>query len=508
MRALGDSRAREAFTEARRVLDDVELPSPHTRPAIAFALPWATAPAVPPGAPGAAAPSWLSRLSGPLSAAAAGVAAGEVTSTSLVSDALAAVAARDDELHAVVDLDADAALAEAVELDAERRDGRWRGPLHGVPMTVKDVIDVAGFLTRAGSDAYVDRPAEDAAAVGRLRRAGAVVIGKVSTHEFALGVTSPQSRNPHDPTRLPGGSSGGSAIAVATGMGLASLGTDTRASIRVPAALSGVVGLKATFGRVPTEGVVSLSWTMDHVAPMASTVADAGLVLEVLAGLEPGSLVEAATMGDLAGLRVGVPPAAFDDAAPPVDASVRSALASLAAIGADVVDVARPAAPDFALASAAGLFVSRCEAAAFHRSLGLDRSRYWAEVDDQLREAATVTAVDYLDAQRARTVLATDMARVLESVDLLAMPTSPVVAPPAEDYAEYLMLLARNAIPWSFVGFPALSLPCGWVAIDHDGASAGPRLPVGLQLVAPPDREDLLLRVAIALEAALAGAGS
>ncbi|MEZ5143283.1 MAG: amidase [Acidimicrobiales bacterium] len=459
------------------------------------------------GRSGAAAPSWLSRLSGPLSAAAAGVAAGEVTSTSLVSDALAAVAARDDELHAVVDLDADAALAEAVELDAERRDGRWRGPLHGVPMTVKDVIDVAGFLTRAGSDAYVDRPAEDAAAVGRLRRAGAVVIGKVSTHEFALGVTSPQSRNPHDPTRLPGGSSGGSAIAVATGMGLASLGTDTRASIRVPAALSGVVGLKATFGRVPTEGwcrcrgrwTTSPRWRRPSPTPAWCSRSSPGSSRARWS--RPRRWVTSPGCGSACRRRPStMPPRRWTPRCDPHWRRWRRSAPTSSTWLARL--------PPTSLASAAGLFVSRCEAAAFHRSLGLDRSRYWAEVDDQLREAATVTAVDYLDAQRARTVLATDMARVLESVDLLAMPTSPVVAPPAEDYAEYLMLLARNAIPWSFVGFPALSLPCGWVAIDHDGAAAGPRLPVGLQLVAPPDREDLLLRVAIALEAALAGAGS
>ena len=155
--------------------------------------------------------------------------------------------------------------------------GRWRGPLHGIPVTVKDIIDVAGVPTRCGSAAYHDVPEVDAVGVARLRAAGAIVLAKVSTHEFALGVTTPQSRNPHDQTRIPGGSSGGSAIAVSTGMGLASLGTDTRASIRVPAALSGVVGFKPTYGSVPTGGVVPLSWTMDHVAPITSSVADAAL---------------------------------------------------------------------------------------------------------------------------------------------------------------------------------------------------------------------------------------
>src|SRR5947208_7862884 len=164
---------------------------------------------------------------------------------------------------------------EAAVRDDEAASVAFRGPLHGIPVTVKDVIDVSGAPTRAGSAAFHRRAAVDATGVARLRAAGAIVLAKVATHEFALGVTTPQSRNPHDPTRIPGGSSGGSAIAVATGMGLASLGTDTRASIRVPAALSGVVGFKATYGTVPTDGLVPLSWTMDHVAPMAVTVGDA-----------------------------------------------------------------------------------------------------------------------------------------------------------------------------------------------------------------------------------------
>jgi aspartyl-tRNA(Asn)/glutamyl-tRNA(Gln) amidotransferase subunit A len=312
----------------------------------------------------------------------------------------------------------------------------------------------------------------------------------VTTHEFALGVTSPQSRNPHDPTRIPGGSSGGSAIAVSTGMGLASIGTDTRASIRVPAALSGVVGLKPTFGSVPTTGVVPLSWTMDHVASMARTVEDAVLLLDALRA--PDSPASAPWAGsDVRGLRVGIPASTFTGAEHGVVAQVEAALTRLSDLGCEVTPSGRPSLEDLESANAAGLIISRCEAASFHRALGADRSLYWEEVADQLDAAAEVLAMDYIDAQRLRAELAGALLAVFDHVDVLAMPTAPVVAPPVEDFADHLTLLSRNAIPWSLVGFPAISVPCG---------SSG-SLPVGLQLVAPPWREDLLVALGSAVDA-------
>ena len=422
---------------------------------------------------------------GPLTAAAAALGAGATTSADLVAGALARIEERDGELNAVVALSG-SAMAAAAELDAELRAGHRRGPLHGIPITVKDVIHVAGLPTRAGSDAFSVDPDCEGTGVARLRAAGAVIVGKVSTHEFALGVTSPQSRNPWDPKRIPGGSSGGSAISVATGMALASLGTDTRASIRVPAALSGVVGLKPTYGRIPTDGIVSLAWTMDHLATMALSVDDAAAMLDVL--LAGGSSLAGTTL--LGPAVVGVPRCGYAGAEPGVAAAAAAAVDALGHRGFAVVDVARPDAEDLELANAAGLVISRSEAAAFHRSLGADRRLYWEEVDQQIGLGLQVSAVDYLDAQRARGELATGLLGVFDDCDVLAMPTVPVVAPLAEDFASYLMVLARNAIPWSLVGFPAVSIPCGW----SDG------LPVGLQLVAPPGREDLLVAVARAVE--------
>lgn len=495
------STAGAAFEAARRCLAATPLPSVHSRPAIELR------PGYLDDRPGEAsaisersdAPPEPDPTAGPLQRAAWELARGCTTARALTEAALGAVAERDGELRAMVEVCAERALAEADACDAEAASGRRRGPLHGLPVTVKDVIDVAGMATRAGSDAYHDVPRADAEAVARLRGAGAIVIGKATTHEFALGVTSPQSRNPHDPTRIPGGSSGGSAISVATGMALASLGTDTRASIRVPAALSGVVGLKPTYGRIPTAGVVSLAWSMDHVAPMAVTVADAAVVLDVL---DPGGAFDgrpfAAAAGEpLDGLRIGVPEAAFEGCEAGVARAVARAIECASALGCGVANVARPDAADLELANAAGLVVSRCEAATIHHSFDLCRDLYWEEVAEQLALAEGLPAIVYLQAQRARRALGEGLLAVFEDCDLLAMPTVPLVAPPVDDFAAHLMTLARNAIPWSFVGFPALSLPCGRV----DG------LPVGLQLVAAPYREDLLVRVGTAVERELAVAG-
>ncbi|MBI2705898.1 MAG: amidase [Actinobacteria bacterium] len=480
MTAVQGSTAGDAFVDARRQLEGSALTNVHLRPAFDF-TPAATRAA--PGLAGSGAPV------GPLHDAMGAIARREVSCRELVESALAAVDEHNDELVGLVEVAASRARGEADRLDAELAAGKSRGRLHGIPITVKDVIDVAGLPTRAGSLAYHEVPSRDAAAIERLRLGGAVVIGKASTHEFALGVTSPQSRNPHDATRIPGGSSGGSAIAVATGMGLASVGTDTRASIRVPAALCGVVGFKPTYGRIPTSGVVSLSWTMDHVASMAATVADAALLIDELAGRDGCAGAAGASVD---GFRVGVPPAAFEGADPAVASVVARAIETLSDAGCSVIESDRPSIDDFDLASAAGLVVSRCEAATMHRGLGLDRSLYWEEVAEQLVEAEGLRAVDYLHAQRLRAQLGAELSEVFESVDALVMPTAGVVAQPVTDFADYLMVLARNAIPFSFLGFPALSVPCGAVG----------GLPVGLQFVAAPAGEPLLAAVGTAFEAA------
>ena len=468
--------ARAAFDQALEELDALPLSDTRARVPYDYSLPAQDRPASPVAA------SEPHGGPGPLGEALAALRSGDLSATELTTRSLQAIEERNSELVAVVEVTAESALATAARLDRAAAAGDTLGPLHGIPITVKDVIDVAGVPTRCASAVYEGRPDRDATSVARLRAAGAVILGKAATHEFALGVTSPQSRNPWDTTRIPGGSSGGSVAAVMSGMGLGSLGTDTRASIRVPAALSGAVGFKATYGKVPTQGVVSLSWTMDHVAPMACTVSDAARLHEVLtADGRPLAGIPARVDG----LPIGVAHSAFADASDALAGVVLDAIDRLGEEGATVSRSTLPSPEDLALANAAGLVVSRVEAAAFHRGLGLDLDLYWEEVGDQLRAATTIAGVDYVDAQRRRGELAHRLLGAFDHHDVLVMPTAPVVAPLVDDFAGYLMLLSRNAIPWSFVGFPAVSVPCGQV----DG------LPVGLQIVAPPDREDLLVAV-------------
>jgi aspartyl-tRNA(Asn)/glutamyl-tRNA(Gln) amidotransferase subunit A len=419
---------------------------------------------------------------GRISEAAAALRNGGKSCRDLVDEALTAIERDSDRLGAFVEVLADEARATADTLDAELRQGEDRGALHGIPVSIKDVIDVAGATTRAGSEAYHEVAVRDAASVAMLRRAGAIMLGKTSTHEFALGVTTPQARNPHDPSRIPGGSSGGSGIAVATGMGLASLGTDTRASTRVPAALCGVVGLKPTFGLLPTDGVVPLSWTMDHVGILAPSVEDAAVVLDVLTG--PVRQVAPSAGRSINGVRIGVPDAALQDSEPEVLSSFNEALELLRSSGAEISSCGEPDELDLGNANAAGLVASRCEAAAFHRSRGIDRKLLWAETRDQLNAADNVLATDYIDCQRFRSQLRDRMLGLFEEYDVLAMPTTPVTAPLVERAEEYLLTLSRNAIPWSLLGFPALSVP--------SPTSSG-QLPVGFQLVARPHAEEVLV---------------
>jgi aspartyl-tRNA(Asn)/glutamyl-tRNA(Gln) amidotransferase subunit A len=422
-----------------------------------------------------------------LTEALAGLREGRLTTRELVEDALL-VAGDSTDYGAVVALDEEAVRAEADRLDAARRAGRARGALCGIPVTVKDVIDAAGYPTRAGSLAYHDAAPADAAGVARLRDAGALVLAKVATHEFALGVTTPQCRNPHDPTRIAGGSSGGSAIAVATGVGLASLGTDTRASLRVPAHCCGVVGFKPTFGRFSTRGIVPLSWTIDVIGPIARTVEDAATVLNVL-GTAP--FLDAGGRDGPGHLVVGVVPSVFEDAEEDVAHCCEAALARLATLGCRLVELDAPGLAELEEANALGLLISRSEAAAFHRSRGTDLSLCIDEVRDQLVAGLSISAADYLDAQRQRRALAERTVAAFSLCDVVVSPTAPLVAPPYGDYERYLLRLSRNPILWSLVGAPAVSMPCG-------ASRSG--LPVGLQIAAAPGREQTLVDIGVALE--------
>ncbi|HUZ09057.1 MAG TPA: amidase [Acidimicrobiales bacterium] len=494
----GNAVASRSFDDARELLHGLEVPAPAAPPPLSLTgshLGPYPAMMPPPPLPAYVGRGGGSRLPPPnggaaITEVAAAVARGSISARQLLEQSLDALAGT-GHLGAMVHLDAASLRREADVLDTEAAAGQVRGPLHGVPVTVKDVIHVTGMPTRAGSAAYESLSPAEGTGVARLRAAGALIMGKVATHEFALGVTTPQCRNPHDPEAISGGSSGGSAIAVATGVGLASLGTDTRASLRVPAALCGVVGFKPTLGRVPIDGIVPLSWTMDHLGPIARTVADASAVLEVLAG--PGGLGSGPGRTRSRPV-VGVVPAILEEADGAVADAVDGALGVLSGLGCPVSVVPGPGSEDLDVANALGLLISRSEAAAFHRSQGTDLDRCIPEVRDQLRAAQEITAVDYLEAQRQRSALADRTLAALAGVDVLVTPTTPVPAPSRDDYEDYLLVLSRNAIIWSLVGSPALSLPCG----------AAGRLPIGVQLTAAPGAERLLARIGTMLEQALA----
>ncbi len=429
---------------------------------------------------------------GPLLSAASALRAGSASATALVRQALARIEEWNPRTAGFVHVLTDEALREAAACDADAARGQWRGLLHGLPVTVKDNLHVAGAPTRAGSDAYQAAPTEDAAAVARLRAAGAIMLAKVTTHEFALGVTAPQARHPRDAARIPGGSSGGSAISVAVGAAYASLATDTRASIRVPASLCGVVGFKPTFGVVPTAGLVWLSWTVDTLGVLAGSVGDATLALDVISGGDL-HLGQANTRSGVARLRVGLPRAAFIGADAAVAAAVEAGLRRLEAAGAVVVPVEHPTEDELGWSNAAGLIVSRAEALEYHRTVGTNWRHVWVETRDQFEATAQLQLSDYLLAQRFRADLASTMLAEMQTHNLaaLAMPSTLVTAPLAADAEQYFTRLSKLAIPWSILGWPVLSVPASVPA------SA---LPVGVQLVAPPFEEPTLVQLGRAVE--------
>ncbi|RGD57108.1 Asp-tRNA(Asn)/Glu-tRNA(Gln) amidotransferase GatCAB subunit A [Kitasatospora xanthocidica] len=444
-----------------------------------------------------------------IAAASARIRERRLSPVELVDSVLGRIDRVEPHLGAYVAVAAEQARDAAREAEREIARGRYRGPLHGVPVGLKDLIDVAGSPTTASSrvrDGH--RAAADSTVAARLRAAGAVLAGKTHTHEFAYGLTTPQTANAWDRERVAGGSSGGSAVAVAAGAATFALGTDTGGSIRVPAALNGVVGLKPTYGLVPRHGVTPLSWSLDHVGPITRTVEDAALVLAALAGHDPRDPASVAAPAvdyrperepDLTGVRVGVPVNHYvDHVDPEVAAAVHHAVARLEALGARPVEVEVPLAR-YLLPTLWGLVAP--EASAYHaRTLRTAPELYQADVRVLLEAGELIDAGDHLRAQRARTLIRDAWARVLEEVDVIAAPTVPTTAVRAgqetvtwpdgtsEGVADaYVRLCA----PANVTGLPALTVPAG-----QDAAG----LPIGLQLLGRPFDERTLLRVGHAYE--------
>lgn len=430
------------------------------------------------------------------------IASGELRAERLTEDALATIARLQPSLNAFITVTGDAALADARKADREIAAGQYRGPLHGIPISLKDLIDVAGIPTTAGSKVREGRLAiTDAPIVRHLKQAGAVLVGKTNLHEFAFGTTSEDSgwgpaRHPIDPTRSPGGSSGGSAIAVATGMSIASVGSDTGGSIRIPAAVCGIVGLKPGWGEISAHGVVPLSRQLDHVGPLTRSVDDAGLMYHVLRGETPADLHD--DRESLFGIKLASLDGYFmDRLSQDVEAVIQAALGLIRDGGVKLSSVSLPHATDIAPIY---LHLVLADAAAYHATTLAERPHaYTPNVRIRLEMGRHVLGEDYVRALRGRDVIRSEVDRALAAVDALVLPALSIEAPPigaatvpvkgGQEPVRSAML--RCTQPFNLSGHPAISVPCGTTA-------AG--LPVGLQIVGKTGRTLDLLRIARAIE--------
>jgi aspartyl-tRNA(Asn)/glutamyl-tRNA(Gln) amidotransferase subunit A len=446
-----------------------------------------------PGQPTVAEPATIAEL-------AVALAAGHTSCEAVTRACLDRIDLFGNSTNAFITVMRDEALADARAADAARAAGAPLGLLHGLPISLKDIIDVRGVPTTAASAVRRRHVAgADAIVVERLRAAGAVIVGKTNLHEFALGPTNDDSaygpvRHPKDENLSSGGSSGGSAVSVATGMAWASVGTDTGGSIRIPAAACGIVGLKPSIGEVPTDGVVPLSPTFDHVGPLGRTVADVRLLFDVMTGMAPA----VGTIPELRELRVGIPrPYFFDQLDPGVAASFERACGRLSQQGVKLQPVTIPH-----VAETGPIYVTLAlaEAAEYHAStLETQAADYHPSVRVRLEAARYILAEDYLRARRGRRTLVAEVDAAIDSVDVLMLPTLPVPAQPIgaatvrigdwQDSVRNTML--RLTQTFNVTGHPAITLPC-------EPTPAG--LPVGLQLVGARGATRRLLNVAAAFE--------
>jgi aspartyl-tRNA(Asn)/glutamyl-tRNA(Gln) amidotransferase subunit A len=417
----------------------------------------------------------------------------------LTADALRRIAAAGPRLNAFVTVVEDAARARAEALDRDLARGIDHGPLHGIPIAHKDCIYTKGIRTTAGSKIFADFvPDADAEVVARLHDAGTVMLGKTGMHELAYGITSANPhfgavRNPWDTERTPGGSSGGSGVAVAAGLVPLATGTDTGGSIRVPASFCGVVGLKPTFDRVSRRGVMPLGLTLDHVGPLTGTVRDAAIVFRVMADHPSGYVPP--SRAEIRGLRIGVPSNFFFEGLDPeVTASVRLAVQTAAALGAHVTEVA---VPDCGALNTVARLVLLAEASAVFARYLDRRGDFGSDVLALIEQGRLIPATDYIDAQRVRRMLAGEFSKVWTNLDCLITPATPFPAPKIDattNSAAIRVATTRLVRPFNALGWPALALPCGF---------SGGGLPIGLQLVGAPRQEDTLFQAGAAIEDAL-----
>jgi len=414
----------------------------------------------------------------------------------LTQECLGTIERLNPTLNAFITITAESALQEAQQAEEEIAHGDWRGPLQGIPIGLKDLIDTAGIRTTAGSAVFRDRiPTEDADVVKKLKAAGAVFVGKQNLHEFAYGGSSLIShfgspRNPVNPEFFTGGSSGGSAAAVASGMCYGAIGTDTAGSVREPAALCGIVGLKPTYGLVSTSGIIPLSLSLDHAGPITRTAEDAAILLDAVT--EPSTKCREALQRGIEQFVIGIPRQYFfEDLHPEVAAAVERAIVQLTALVSGTRELNLAVDEDRTLQSA--------EAYAYHRErIAASPEVYQPETLRRIRSGERFTASEYQSALEGLRQVRREIVGKFEEVDVLVMPTTPTPAPRIADLIENPSLLRptelfllRNTRPVNVWGLPAISVPCGFT---KEG------LPIGLQIVGPPGGEAKVLRAAHAYE--------
>ncbi len=430
---------------------------------------------------------------------------GELSPVELARACLDRIQATDDRLHSFILLLADEALAQARIAEAEILRGAYKGPMHGIPFALKDLYDTAGVRTTSGSQVDIDRvPSEDATTTARLKEAGGILLGKLAMHEFALGGpdwTTPfePARNPWNLDHITGGSSSGSGSSVASGQSMGALGSCTGGSIRGPASLCGIVGLKPTYGRVSRFGVVTLSWSQDHAGPMTRTVEDTAFMLQAIAGHDPRDPTSSrapvpdysrSLREDIRGVRIGLPRHYFFDDDPGVNrevvARVEQAVSVLEELGAHVEEVTLPSL-DYVRAANSVIMVS--EAFAYHEPNLKTRPQEFGQiVRGRFRIGGLMSASDYLQAQRVRTWARRDFAEVMKTVDFLVTPTMTQPAPAFEGYDPISTARGKSfTAPFNVTGLPAISVPCGFT---EDG------LPIGMQIAGKPFDEPGVIQAA------------
>ena len=439
----------------------------------------------------------------------------QVSPVEVVEAHLSRIDSLEPVLNSFITLVPDRAIAAARRAEQEIEKGKYRGSLHGIPFALKDLFYVKGIRNSSGTRLFDDFvPTFDSTVAARFKEAGAVFLGKLNMHQLAYGIAGENPdyghmHNPWNPELIAGGSSGGSGSAAAAGECTLTMGSDTGGSIRIPAALCGIVGLKPTYGRLSRHGIAPLSWSQDHAGPMTRTVEDCALVMNAVAGHDPEDTSSVkvpvpdytkALTGDIRGLKVGVPKEYFGTALDPqVEAAVRKALGVLGELGAIVTDISWPM-YDESLPIANTILLAE-GAASLGELARVQGPHLYPPVRLRIEAGFFVSAADYLQAQRARVLFVRDSREMLNKVDVLAGPTLPVTAYKIGDQkikvgdqmAGPVAALTQYTRPFNLNGFPAVTVPCGF---SDEG------LPIGLQLAGKPFDEETVLRVGHAYEQA------